>query len=146
MTDLQELIFIPIVSLLPCVIWLVYFYTHSRYKRPPLRLIAITFALGAFSTIPALFLNVIGRNLFYAFAGKTQISDILFFFCVVGPVEEGIKMLMAWIYAYRQPEFDEPLDGVIYSAAAALGFAAVENVVYLSQNTLLVLLRGPLFN
>jgi protease PrsW len=147
MTDLQRLIFIPFISLLPCVVWLIYFYRHSRYKRPPLRLIALTFALGAFSTIPALFLNVIGRNLFYLFAGKTQITDILFFFCVVGPVEEGIKMLMVWIYAYRQPEFDEPLDGVIYSAAAALGFAAVENIFYISQNNpLFVLLRGPLSN
>ena len=52
MTDLQKIIFIPFISLLPCVVWLVYFYTHSRYKRPPLRLIVLTFALGAFSTIP----------------------------------------------------------------------------------------------
>ena len=147
MTDLQQLIFIPLISLLPCVVWLVYFYTHSRYKRPPFKLIAITFLLGALATIPALFLNVIGQKAFYLFAGKTQISHILFFFIVVGPVEEAIKMLMVWIYAYRQPQFDEPLDGVIYSAAAALGFAAVENIVYISQNNpMLVLLRGPLSN
>ena len=39
------------------------------------------------------------------------------------------------------------LDGVIYSATAALGFAAIENIFYLSQNNpLLVLLRGPLSN
>lgn len=147
MTDLQKFIFIPIISLLPCVVWLIYFYTHSRYKRPPFRLIAITFALGAFSTISALFLNLIGQKLFILYAGDTQISRILLFFCVVGPVEEGIKMLMVWIYAYRQAEFDEPLDGVIYSAAAALGFAAVENIFYLLQNDpRLVLLRGVLSN
>lgn len=147
MSDLQQLIFIPLISLLPCVVWLLYFYTHSRYKRPPFKLIAVTFLLGALATIPALFLNYLGQRLFYLFAGETQISRILIFFCVVGPVEEALKMMMVWIYAYRQPEFDEPLDGVIYSAAAALGFAAVENIVYISQhNPMLMMLRGSLSN
>ena len=147
MTDLRQLIFIPLISLPPCIVWLLYFYMQSRYKRPPFKLIVYTFLLGALATIPALFLNVIGRKLLFLFAGPTQISRILMFFIVVGPVEEAIKMLMVWIYAYRQPEFDEPLDGVIYSAAAALGFAAVENIVYLAQSDpLLVVPRGTLSN
>jgi RsiW-degrading membrane proteinase PrsW (M82 family) len=147
MEHLQNFVLIPVLSLLPCVIWLVYFFIQSRYKTPPLRLIFLTFLLGALATIPALALNLIGQQLFYAFAGNTSISQILVLFIVVGPVEEAIKMLMVWIYAYRQPEFDEPLDGVIYSAAAALGFAAVENIVYLTENNaMLVLLRGPLSN
>ena len=72
---------------------------------------------------------------------------MLVLFLVVGPVEELCKLLAVAFYAYRRREFDEPLDGVIYSATAALGFAAIENVIYLSQNNpLLVLLRGPLSN
>src|SRR5262249_56515294 len=61
--------------------------------------------------------------------------------------EELLKLMVVYFYAYRRQEFDEPLDGVIYSAAAALGFAAVENIVYLAENDpRLVLLRGPLSN
>ena len=72
MEQLQSYLLIPALSLLPCVIWLVYFYVQSRYKSPPLRLIFVTFLLGALSTIPALALNLMGQNLFLAFAGNVQ--------------------------------------------------------------------------
>jgi RsiW-degrading membrane proteinase PrsW (M82 family) len=147
MSPLQRLILIPLLSLLPCVLWLWYFYSKSVYKRPPLRLIVGTFLLGGVSTLLALALNLLGQSLFLSIAGHGQPSHILVLFFVVGPIEELVKLLVVYVYAYRQPEFDEPLDGVIYSTAAALGFAAMENVVYLSQNSpLLVLLRGPLSN
>jgi hypothetical protein len=109
--------------------------------------VGVTFLLGALATVPALALNLFGQSFFLNIFGRTQFSHILVLLFVVGPVEELIKLFMVYIYAYRQPAFDEPLDGVIYSATAALGFAAVENIVYLAQNDpMLVLLRGPLSN
>ena len=147
MSPLHQLILIPILSLLPCVLWLWYFYSKSVYKRPPLHLIAVTFLLGGISTLLALALNLLGQSLFLNIVGRGQLSHILVLFFVVGPIEELTKLLVVLVYPYRQPEFDEPLDGVIYSTAAALGFAAMENVIYLSQTSaLLVLLRGPLSN
>ena len=147
MADLIQIILIPLLSLLPCILWLWYFSTRSRYKRPAVNVLAITFLLGALSTIPALALNLAGQSVFLEIFGRTQLSHILVLLFVVGPIEELIKLLVVFFYAYRRPEFDEPLDGVIYSATAALGFAAIENVVYLAQNDpMLVLLRGPLSN
>jgi RsiW-degrading membrane proteinase PrsW (M82 family) len=147
MTVLTRIIFIPLLSLLPCVLWLWYFSSRSRYKRPAIRVLALTFAFGALGTVPALALNLLGQSFFLETFGRTQFSHIMVLLFVVGPVEELIKLFMVYVYAYRQPEFDEPLDGVIYSATAALGFAAVENIVYLAQNDpMLVLLRGPLSN
>jgi hypothetical protein len=52
------------------------------------------------------------------------------FALVVGASEEGAKFLGAWVLATRRKEFDEPIDGIVYGAASALGFAAVENVKY----------------
>lgn len=147
MAPFPQFILIPVLSLLPCVLWLWYFYSKSVYKRPPLRLIAGTFLLGSVSTVLALALNLLGQSFFLSLLGRSQLSHILVLFFVVGPIEELVKLLVVYVYAYRQPEFDEPLDGVIYATAAGLGFAAVENVIYLSQNSpLLVLLRGPLSN
>ena len=147
MTVLKQIIFVPLLSLLPCVLWLWYFSSRSRYKRPAIRVLIWTFVLGAVATVPALALNLLGQSIFLNLFGSDQFSHILVLLFVVGPVEELIKLLTAYIYAYRQPEFDEPLDGVIYSATAALGFAAVENIVYLAKNDpMLVLLRGPLSN
>jgi hypothetical protein len=52
------------------------------------------------------------------------------FALVVGLSEEGAKFLGAWALPFHRREFDEPIDGLVYGAASALGFAAVENVKY----------------
>jgi RsiW-degrading membrane proteinase PrsW (M82 family) len=51
-------------------------------------------------------------------------------FVVIGPCEEISKFLAVRLFVYRNREFNEPLDGIIYAAAAALGFASLENVLY----------------
>ncbi len=144
---LTSYLLIPLLSLAPCVLWLWYFYSRSLYKRPSLRVIALTFLLGSVATLIAIPLNLWGQSLFLNLFGPGVWTRVLVLFLVVGPVEELCKLLAVAVYAYRRREFDEPLDGVIYSATGALGFAAIENVIYLSQNNpLLVLLRGPLSN
>jgi len=52
------------------------------------------------------------------------------FTLVVGVSEEGSKFLGAWSLARHRREFDEPIDGIVYGAASALGFAAIENIKY----------------
>jgi RsiW-degrading membrane proteinase PrsW (M82 family) len=147
MPGFTQIIIVLLLSVLPCVLWLWYFSSRSLYKRAARRVLGVTFALGALATVPALFLNLAGQSLFIDLFGHTERSHILTLLLVVGPVEELLKLLVVYFYAYRRKEFDEPLDGVIFSATAALGFAAVENVFYLARNDpALVLLRGPLSN
>jgi RsiW-degrading membrane proteinase PrsW (M82 family) len=142
-----QIIYVPLLSVTPCVLWLWYFSSHSPYKRPAWRVLAVTSALGALATVPALALNLVGQSLIIDFFGRDRLSHVLVLLLVVGPVEELLKLLVVYFYAYRRKEFDEPLDGVIFSATAALGFAAVENVIYLLRSDpTLVLLRGPLSN
>src|SRR5262245_8805331 len=147
MPALTQIILVPLLSVLPCALWLWYFSSRSRYKRPAWRVLGVPFGLGALATIPALALILAVQSLFIDFFGSTQRSHILVLLFAVGPIEELLKLLVVYFYAYRRKEFDEPLDGVIFSATAALGFASVENVFYLARNDpALVLLRGPLSN
>lgn len=142
-----RLLLITVLSLLPCILWLWYFYTRSIYRRDPLQLVALTFVLGGATTLPALPLNLFGQSLMLRPTGGSEAATLLTIFLVIAPVEEFCKFLAVYVYAWRHQEFDEPLDGVIYSAAAALGFAAVENIIYLAQSDpSLLLLRGPLSN
>ncbi|MBL8151099.1 MAG: PrsW family intramembrane metalloprotease [Blastocatellia bacterium] len=135
------------LSLLPCVLWLLFFYIQDRHDRAPLSTVAITFLIGIFSAVPASILNSFGLVFLYLIFGEHHITTFLQFFTVVGPVEEAVKMLAVLIFAYRQQVFDEPVDGIVYSAAAAMGFAAIENVLYVSQFSVEVLaVRGPLAN
>lgn len=48
----------------------------------------------------------------------------------VGLVEEGCKLAVLMLVAYRKPDFNEPFDGIVYAVAVSLGFAAIENAFY----------------
>ncbi len=49
---------------------------------------------------------------------------------VVPVVEELLKFSMVALFVYRDKEFNEPMDGIVYATATALGFATLENIVY----------------
>ena len=48
--------------------------------------------------------------------------------------EEGAKLLMLWLLLRNNPYFDERFDGIVYAVCVGMGFAAVENVLYLFEN------------
>jgi hypothetical protein len=53
-------------------------------------------------------------------------------FVVAAIPEELLKLMVVALYCARRVSFDEPMDGVVYGATAALGFAALENVLYVA--------------
>ncbi|MFC1835177.1 PrsW family intramembrane metalloprotease [Thermodesulfobacteriota bacterium] len=53
-------------------------------------------------------------------------------FLLIAPAEELLKLVAVWVSIYRRPEFREPIDGIFYAATAGLGFACVENVLFMS--------------
>ncbi len=64
---------------------------------------------------------------------------------IAGLIEEGAKLAVVLVLVYHRHVFDEPMDGIVYSAAAALGFASVENVIYIKEfGATVILVRGPL--
>jgi protease PrsW len=66
---------------------------------------------------------------------------------VAGLVEESGKYFTVRVSVYNSPHFEEPSDGLVYSAAAALGFASLENIIYLLQfGWETILIRGLFSN
>jgi RsiW-degrading membrane proteinase PrsW (M82 family) len=144
-------------ALLPCVLslaWLVFVRRFDRARPEPIWLVLATFGLGALSVVPAGLAE-------YAFAATTPWLDpslvtmggqlralplsVAVATVVVGFSEEGAKLLSVWALAWRRREFDEPVDGLVYSSAAALGFAALENVKYFAFGRMsgaVIALRG----
>ena len=94
---------------------------------------------GMLSVIPALVLEVMIPALA---AGRiepemTYQGSSFQAFIVAAGVEEACKILMVYWVVWRRPEFDERMDGIVYASRAGLGFALVENVLYLlRQHTL----------
>jgi RsiW-degrading membrane proteinase PrsW (M82 family) len=130
-----------LLPMVPGVIWLWIFYRTDWYEPEPKRLVLATFGLGVLSILPA-FGGERAAALFYPFlehieraaqSGNGNAAAWPMFvgcFLVIGPCEEVAKFLAVRLFVYRHREFNEPLDGIIYAAAAALGFASLENVLY----------------
>jgi RsiW-degrading membrane proteinase PrsW (M82 family) len=107
------------------LLWLV--VTADSRPEPP-RVVWTAIILGALSVIPTGLLEQwlqqvpIAHNSWHAVA----ISTLLF----VGVPEETIKISIIAVIALRARDFDEPMDGVVYGAAVGLGFAVIENLLY----------------
>lgn len=112
-----------ILGFAPALFWLWYFYLKDRYAPEPRAWILRIFLLGMLSTIPIALVE--------GLIGIVFPSDV-FLAVVVAPVVEEIgKFLVVYWFVFRRPVFDEPVDGIVYAVTAALGFAALENFVYL---------------
>ena len=132
-----------VVPTLPGFFWLFIFYRTDRYQPEPKGLVIQTFLLGIASLVPTIALYEVAQSLYdhnrvtgLAMRQLRVPSEDLAIVCffVIGPVEELCKFLAVRVWAYRRPAFDEPPDGIVYAAAAALGFAAVENITYVSAS------------
>jgi len=140
------------LAFMPCVIWLIIFYRTKMFRPGPKSLLLRTFIIGMFSVLPVLLFGklILGDISMLEPASSMGVSAfrkyILVFFGV-GLVEETAKFVSVKLSTSRSHYIQEPLDGIIYAAAAGLGFAAVENVLYIGQYGMqVVLLRGFLSN
>jgi protease PrsW len=108
------------------LLWLV---VAADSRPEPPRVVWTAVILGALSAIPTGLLELqlqhvpITHNPWLA----VDVSMLLF----VGIPEETVKISIIAAIALRARDFDEPMDGVVYGAAVGLGFAAVENLLYL---------------
>ncbi|MBS7623047.1 PrsW family intramembrane metalloprotease [Candidatus Bathyarchaeota archaeon] len=135
-----------VMAVAPGLFFLWFFWVRDKYEREPARLLLSTFLLGALAIIPALILETIGGLVIAApEEGSSPVQTLLHYFIVIAFVEESMKYLAVRVKAYRSKEFNEVMDGIVYSSAAALGFATVENILYVLPRGLGVgLLRAVL--
>jgi len=110
-----------------------YIALKDRYKPEPLRFVLGVFAGGVLAATAALVaFDLLARLEHYTLLGANigQAPDAAIFafaFGVIGPIEEVAKFIVVWGTVYRFRVIAEPVDGIVYAAAAALGFATFEN-------------------
>jgi RsiW-degrading membrane proteinase PrsW (M82 family) len=117
------------LSVVPALALFAYVYSADVTSPEPLELVVGTFVLGI---LFAGFAAVVNSSL-GGLQGVPIVGLFLFFFLVVGPVEETVKLLAVRLLPYRHESFDAVVDGAVYGAAAGLGFATIENALYISR-------------
>lgn len=132
------LLLVPV--LLPILFWAAYHYHKDRHLPEPLSRLALAFALGLLSAAisRALYIALGWASLRYdalALADGNTLGLLAYSMLAIGPVEELAKLLPFLLLVLRFPEMDEPIDGIIYASFVALGYAAVENYLYLEYLT-----------
>ncbi len=105
----------------PALLWLFFWLMEDRCDPEPKRYIFYSFLAGMAAVGPALFLEWFAKEYYTGFA-------LILAWAVV---EEVLKFGAAYFIALRLYVYDEPLDAVIYMVTAALGFSAMENVLFL---------------
>jgi RsiW-degrading membrane proteinase PrsW (M82 family) len=89
------------------------------------------FLWGTVITIPVFFVQVGLAYLLQNANLSPIITSLLYWFLVISFTEEIFKYFVVKMKALNSPDMDEPMDIVLYMVVAALGFAALENVLYL---------------
>ena len=121
MVDIEPLVFL-VLALGPGIFWAWYFYRRDRFEPEPAALVVKIFLLGVLVTFPVAFVE--------GFFGLFMASPLVMGVIVAPVVEEYGKFWVVRRFAYRDAEFNEPMDGIVYAASAALGLASLENVIY----------------
>jgi len=126
--SLANVALLVVLGLLPSLVWLFYYLKHDMHPEPK-SLLAKTFIMGIlFAPVVALLQWVfveLASDLYTGYRPGTS------FFLWAAGVEEVIKLMAVRVAVLRHAEFDEPTDAMIYMVTAALGFAAIENVLVL---------------
>ncbi len=121
------------VTVLPCLLIFFYIYTQDDHPEPKGLVTKVALA-GALSSIPVLIFVGLIKPL--GLPDDPLQNALYMAFAWAAIPEEFFKLLMVRKVAYTRPEFDEPFDGIIYGAAASLGFAMLENALYVSSTGL----------
>ena len=134
-----------IIAITPAIAIIVGIYLSDRYDREPLKTLLLTYILGALAVIPTIFVEQF-LSYFNVFPGV--FGAFYTAFIVAGFTEEYFKRLVVLKTAYKTKYFNEKLDGIVYSVFSSMGFATVENVIYVvyrySYNPYIGLYRGVL--
>lgn len=125
-----------LAAIIPSCVLIAYFYFRDR-RREPHSVLAWTFFLGVLTVVPVLGIGLPALAVMPSFGDWSPTSAALLqalymaFLCASIP-EELCKYAVLMGYSARHKAFNEPMDGVIYGAVASLGFATLENIMYVT--------------
>lgn len=112
----------------PVLILLFYCYIRDKYEKEPFKLLTWGVICGGYVAFVVYGLGMAMERLF-----PHKETPLYTAFLSSALVEEGIKFLFLYFLICRNKEFNEPFDGIVYAVFVSLGFAWIENMVYVTH-------------
>ncbi|EAQ40886.1 PrsW family intramembrane metalloprotease [Polaribacter sp. MED152] len=123
-----------LLALAPVVVILIYIYVKDKYEKEPIGLLVKNFLLGAIVSIIITVVLGFAANIIFPVTDEKDIfQQFVKAFFVVALVEEFSKYIIVKYYSQKKTDFNEPFDGIVYAVVVSMGFAALENVLYVYQ-------------
>ncbi|MBQ7310858.1 MAG: PrsW family intramembrane metalloprotease [Alistipes sp.] len=123
------------IALLPVAILMFYIFKRDTEKEP-IKEIWIAFGFGVLSVFVSLCFSVPAGNIgLYSDDPATIIGAIWKAFMSAAIPEEIAKFIMLWLFMRRCKEYDQYMDGIVYAVCISLGFAALENILYIVKES-----------
>ena len=149
-TNITTLFFAFLGGMLPAIVWLIFWLREDKEKPEPRPMIIIAFLGGVIAVFGSLYFEklaslinikeLLSGDFFKSLlmwlqnissqAGKplNELTIIIFFAPII---EESLKFIITYFTVLRSKNDDEAIDPMIYMITAALGFAAIENMLFL---------------
>ncbi len=124
MSESSSFIYAVIAGIVPSFIWLIFWLREDEHQPEPRWLMAATFLGGVLAVVPAVFAEKYIADI---------ISDQSLRYTLWAAVEEILKLGAIAIIALNSDYNDEPIDAMIYCIVVALGFAALENTLFIMR-------------
>lgn len=122
------------LAVAPAMIIILYIYFKDKFEKEPIRFLFKNFLMGVFvSVIITLILSIVANHFFPLIDELSIYQQLIKAFFIVGLIEEFSKYVIVRFYAQKSVEFNEPFDGIVYAVMVSMGFAALENVMYVFQ-------------
>jgi RsiW-degrading membrane proteinase PrsW (M82 family) len=114
------------------ILWFVYHSMGVGRREIPISVL-VTFLAGCVVVLPAALIEGVAVPSVQRIVAGSVLQAFTIAFCVVAPIEETVKLLALVIVPRRKELISSPRDGVIYGVAAAMGFATVENLLFVME-------------
>ncbi|MBR6069401.1 MAG: PrsW family intramembrane metalloprotease [Ruminococcus sp.] len=121
-------------ALAPAVLLFFYIRKKDKIEPEPMKLLLQLAGLGALSIVPAVIIELIGGVvLSLVLSESSPIYQFLDCFLVIAVAEEGCKFACLFLRTWWSKEFNYTYDAVVYAVSVSLGFAALENILYVFE-------------
>jgi RsiW-degrading membrane proteinase PrsW (M82 family) len=121
------------LSILPATLILFYIYQRNKYEQEPLGLLIKAFGLGMLPCLIiwllAFLLDLMGMQV-EPNTGNRFVDAFIEAFLTAAIPEECLKFIILYLLIWKNSNFSERFDGIIYSIFVSLGFATIENITY----------------